>query len=118
MYKKFMITPRSYLFPTMVCQAGAVAWRAVELLRAQPGMWEAVAGCLPEAAQRSLLLGAPDLDDGDEEPPEVMKSTCFRVPPSPVHQRKYPGLFRDATIVQSFRDDFVNVSKFLCDAWM
>ena len=25
-----------------------MAWRAVELLRQQPGFWEAVAGCLPE----------------------------------------------------------------------
>ena len=43
-------------------QAGAMAWRAVEVLRAHGGLWGAVAGCLPEAAQRSLLLGAPDLD--------------------------------------------------------
>ncbi|BDA41474.1 probable Nucleoporin NUP188 homolog at N-terminal half [Coccomyxa sp. Obi] len=55
-------------------QAGAVAWRAVELVQAQPGMWQAVAGCLPEAAQRSLQLSAPDLDDGDEDPPEAWEA--------------------------------------------
>ncbi len=58
----------------MVCQAGAVASRAVELLQAQPGMWQAVARCLPEAAQRSLLLGAPDLDDGEEDPAQAWEA--------------------------------------------
>jgi hypothetical protein len=51
-----------------------MAWRAVEVLRAQGGLWGAVAGCLPEAAQRSLLLDASDLDGGDEEPARVWEA--------------------------------------------
>ena len=33
-----------------------MAWRATEILRRQPGFWQRLAGCLPDAAQRSLAL--------------------------------------------------------------
>lgn len=104
----------------MVCQAGVVAWRAVELLRLQPGMWEAVAGCLPEAAQRSLLLGAPDLDDGDEEPPEVTRSIFF--PSASIcspSETNIQGCLGTQPLYSPFgQDNVVNVSKSLCDVWM
>lgn len=40
-------------------QAGPMAWRATEILRGQVGFWEHLAGCLPDAAQRSLALAGP-----------------------------------------------------------
>ena len=33
-----------------------MAWRATEILRRQPGFWQRLASCLPDAAQRSLAL--------------------------------------------------------------
>ena len=52
-----------------------MAWRATETLRRQPDFWQRLAGCLPDAAQRSLALSpaasgsAQDEDDetGEEE---------------------------------------------------
>lgn len=40
-------------------QAGPMAWRATEILRGQVSFWEHLAGCLPDAAQRSLALAGP-----------------------------------------------------------
>ncbi|CAK0783823.1 hypothetical protein CVIRNUC_007023 [Coccomyxa viridis] len=40
-------------------QAGPMAWKATEILREQPQLWQCLAGCLPDAAQRSLALSAP-----------------------------------------------------------
>ncbi len=47
-----------------------MAWRAVELLRQQPGFWEAVAACLPERPsgdEAGARSGAEQGDDADEE---------------------------------------------------
>ncbi len=45
--------------PGLLFQAGPMAWKATEILREQPQLWQCLAGCLPDAAQRSLALSAP-----------------------------------------------------------
>ena len=50
-----------------------MAWMATEILRRQPGFWQRLAGCLPDAAQRSLALApaavasAQDAEETGEE---------------------------------------------------
>lgn len=59
----------------MLAQVGPLAWRATEVLRRQPDFWQRLAGCLPDAAQRSLTLSpaaAPqDEDENDSGEAEV-----------------------------------------------
>ena len=43
----------------LLFKAGPMAWKATEVLREQPRLWQCLAGCLPDAAQRSLALSAP-----------------------------------------------------------
>ena len=45
--------------PGLLFKAGPMAWKATEILRKQPQLWQGLAGCLPDAAQRSLALSAP-----------------------------------------------------------
>lgn len=59
----------------LMMQAGPAAGRAVALLRGRAEeLWERVAGCLPEAAQRNLALGTADLDAGDDEAAETWRA--------------------------------------------
>ena len=52
--------------PVLLFKAGPMAWKATEILREQPKLWQCLAGCLPDAAQRSLALPAPAASVHDE----------------------------------------------------
>lgn len=48
-----------------------MAWRATEILRRQPGFWQRLASCLPDAAQRSLALAPAAAAPAQEEEAEA-----------------------------------------------
>ena len=54
-----MSNARHAEMPVLLPKAGPMAWKATEILREQPRLWQCLAGCLPDAAQRSLALSAP-----------------------------------------------------------
>ena len=60
-----MCAMRSAQFRRM--QAESMAWRAVELLRQQPGFWEAVAGCLPDKASDAEPSGHSEAEEEDAD---------------------------------------------------
>lgn len=57
-----------------------MAWRAVEVLRRQPEVWQHIAACLPDTAQRNLALAdALDQDggsDGEAEQAEAWEGSA------------------------------------------
>ena len=48
-----------------------MAWRATEILRRQPGFWQHLASCLPDAAQRSLALAPAAAASAQDEEAEA-----------------------------------------------
>ena len=48
-----------------------MAWRATEILRRQPGFWQRLASCLPDAAQRNLALAPGAAASGQDEDGEA-----------------------------------------------
>lgn len=46
-------------------QGGSTTFKAMQLLRSQPGFWSAIVACVPESLQRTL-----ELDDDAQNPVE------------------------------------------------